>query len=44
MIGGVETLGLIADKFGLSGGFWDTVEHPERQFGMLGYVIIGMFA
>jgi high-affinity nickel-transport protein len=44
IIGGVETLGLVARKFGLSGGLWDTVEGLNDGFGTLGYVIIGVFA
>jgi high-affinity nickel-transport protein len=44
LIGGVEALNLIADKFGLSGGLWDTVGNMNATFGMLGYLIIGIFA
>ena len=44
IIGGIEALGLIADKFGLSGGLWDAVGGLNDSFGMLGYLIIGVFA
>jgi nickel/cobalt transporter (NiCoT) family protein len=44
IIGGGETLGLIARKFGFSGGLWDTVDALNDSFGLLGYVIIGVFA
>jgi high-affinity nickel-transport protein len=44
IIGSVETLGLIARKFGLSGGLWDAVDALNDSFGTLGYVIIGVFA
>ena len=44
IIGGTETLGLIARKFGLSGGVWDTIASLNDSFGMLGYLIIGVFA
>ncbi|MEA2988744.1 MAG: nickel/cobalt transporter (NiCoT) family protein [Alphaproteobacteria bacterium] len=44
LIGGVEALGLIADKFGLSGGLWDAVSSVNGTFGMLGYLIVGVFA
>jgi high-affinity nickel-transport protein len=44
IIGGVEALGLIADKFGLIGGVWDLVASLNATFGVLGYVIIGVFA
>jgi high-affinity nickel-transport protein len=44
LIGGIEALVLIAGKFGLSGGIWDWVADANDTFGMLGYVIIGVFA
>jgi nickel/cobalt transporter (NiCoT) family protein len=44
LIGGVEALSLIADKFGLTGGLWDAVGTLNATFGMLGYLIIGVFA
>jgi high-affinity nickel-transport protein len=44
IIGGTETLGLIARKFGLSGGIWDVVAGLNDSFGMLGYLIIAVFA
>ena len=43
LIGGVEALGLIADKFGLSGGLWDAVGSLSEHFGLLGYLIVGVF-
>ena len=43
LIGGVQALSLIASKFGLSGGLWDTVERLNDAFGTLGFVIIGIF-
>lgn len=43
MIGGVETLGLIARQFGLEGMFWEGVGALNDNFGLLGYVIIGVF-
>ena len=43
LIGGVEALGLIADKFGLSGGLWDAVGGLSQHFGLLGYLIVGVF-
>jgi len=43
IIGGIETLGLIGDRFGLSGGLWDAVGSLNDNFGMLGYLIIGIF-
>src|SRR5215510_12516495 len=43
IIGGVQALTLIADKFGLSGGLWGAVENLNEAFGALGFVIIGVF-
>ena len=43
IIGGLETLNLIGDKLELKGPFWDGVGAINDNFGMLGYVIIGVF-
>ena len=43
LIGGVETLGLVGDTFKLEGAFWDAVGALNGNFGVLGYVIIGVF-
>ena len=42
-VGGVEALGLIADKLHLSGAFWDEIGAIGDNFGMVGYAIIGLF-
>jgi high-affinity nickel-transport protein len=44
LIGGIETLGLVGDTFKLGGGFWDAIGALNDNFGVLGYVIIGVFA
>jgi nickel/cobalt transporter (NiCoT) family protein len=44
VVGGVEALGLVADHFSLSGGIWNVVASLNDNFGMLGYLIIGIFA
>jgi high-affinity nickel-transport protein len=44
IVGGVEALGLLADRFGLTGGVWDLVASLNDNFGALGYLIIGIFA
>ena len=44
LIGGVEALGLLANKLGLEGSFWDLVDQVNGSFGLLGYLIIGVFA
>jgi len=44
LIGGIETLGLIGDTFKLEGPFWDAIGSLNDNFGILGYIIIGVFA
>jgi nickel/cobalt transporter (NiCoT) family protein len=44
IVGGVEALGLLADRFALHGGFWEAVSGLNDNFGALGYLIIGIFA
>jgi high-affinity nickel-transport protein len=41
IIGGVELLGLLAEKAGLTGGFWDWVSGLDLNF--VGYAIVGLF-
>lgn len=43
-VGGIEALGLLADKFHLTGRLWDLVDALNENFGMLGYCIIALFA
>jgi high-affinity nickel-transport protein len=43
LVGGIETLGLAVDQFGLKGPVWDGVGALNDNFGMLGYLIIGVF-
>jgi high-affinity nickel-transport protein len=43
VIGGIETLGLVGRKFELGGGFWDAVAGLNDSFGLLGYLVIGVF-
>ena len=42
-IGGVEALGLIAEKLQLTGGIWTPINAISENFGEIGYWIIGMF-
>jgi high-affinity nickel-transport protein len=44
VIGGIETLGLMAGHFGLEGKFWNWISDLSTQFGTLGYVIVAVFA
>lgn len=43
IVGALETLGLIQDKFNLSGTFWGPIASLNNNFGTLGYVIIAIF-
>ncbi|MDR5739641.1 HoxN/HupN/NixA family nickel/cobalt transporter [Caballeronia sp. LZ019] len=43
-VGGVEALGLIADRLQLKGGLWDVAAMLSEHFGALGYAIVGLFA
>src|SRR5271157_2480598 len=45
IVGGLETLNLIGDQLGLSdgGGFWGAIGSLNDNFGVLGYLIIGIF-
>lgn len=43
LVGGVEVLGLLANKLNLEGGFWDSVGVLNENFGALGFAIIGLF-
>jgi high-affinity nickel-transport protein len=44
LIGGVETLGLVGDAFNLEGPFWNAIGSLNDNFGVLGYLIIAVFA
>ncbi|MGH6673913.1 MAG: HoxN/HupN/NixA family nickel/cobalt transporter [Xanthobacteraceae bacterium] len=43
LIGGIETLGLVQDELNLSGSFWSAIAALNDNFGVLGYLIIGIF-
>jgi nickel/cobalt transporter (NiCoT) family protein len=45
VVGSLETLNLIGDRLGLTegGGFWGAIGSLNDNFGMLGYVIVGIF-
>jgi nickel/cobalt transporter (NiCoT) family protein len=43
VVGGIEALGLVAQKFGLAGGLWDAVNWAADNFGVLGYFVVGIF-
>ncbi|MDE1896436.1 MAG: HoxN/HupN/NixA family nickel/cobalt transporter [Rhodospirillales bacterium] len=44
LIGGIETLGLIAGELKLQGWFWDRMNDLNNNLGLLGYGIISIFA
>jgi high-affinity nickel-transport protein len=43
LVGAIEALGLVGDKFGLEGGLWVTVDATAARFGALGYLLVVMF-
>ena len=45
LVGGLETLNLIGDQLGLTdaGGFWGAIGSLNDNFGVLGYLIVGIF-
>jgi high-affinity nickel-transport protein len=44
LIGGIEVLGLIGDQFKIQGAVWDVIGSLNNNFGVIGFVIIGVFA
>jgi high-affinity nickel-transport protein len=44
IVGGIELLGLLANRFGLDGAFWDLVSDLSGNFSALGYGIFALFA
>jgi high-affinity nickel-transport protein len=44
LVGSIEALTLIADRLRPSGWFWDGLSRLNDHFGMLGYLIVGVFA
>jgi len=43
-VGGIEALGLMAGQLHPQGIFWTLVNRLNDNFGLLGYLIIGVFA
>jgi high-affinity nickel-transport protein len=43
LIGGIEALGLLADRLNLDGPFWLYIGTLNEHFGSLGYLIIAIF-
>jgi nickel/cobalt transporter (NiCoT) family protein len=43
VVGAIEAGNVIADQLQLNGGLWDAIRAANENFGMLGFVIIGLF-
>jgi high-affinity nickel-transport protein len=43
LIGGIEALGLIGDHLKIHGLVWEKIGYLNNNFGMIGFVIIGVF-
>jgi high-affinity nickel-transport protein len=43
-VGGIEVLGLLAEKLHLTGGVWGLIGKLNSNFGLLGYGIVVLFA
>jgi len=43
-IGGIEALGLVADRLGLSGGVWTLVDGLNESLANVGFAVIALFA
>ena len=43
LVGAIEALGLVGDKFGLEGGLWLMADTRGARFGALGYLVITIF-
>jgi high-affinity nickel-transport protein len=43
LIGGIEALGLVADKLGLEGGFWKIIGNLNGGLANFGYLVVGIF-
>ena len=44
VVGGIEILGLLGERFRFTGWFWNLVAKLNSNFGVLGYFIVGLFA
>jgi nickel/cobalt transporter (NiCoT) family protein len=43
LIGGIEALGLVADKLGLEGRFWNMIGNLNDGLANFGYLVVGIF-
>jgi len=42
-VGGIEAIGVVADRLRLNGGLWDAVRLLNENFGLLGFIIVALF-
>jgi high-affinity nickel-transport protein len=42
-VGGLEALGILADKFNLHSGFWSLVDSLSDNLGNAGFIVVGLF-
>jgi nickel/cobalt transporter (NiCoT) family protein len=42
-VGAIEAVGLVAEKFGLIGGIWSSIDFVAGDFTALGYLVVGIF-
>src|SRR5271165_7646308 len=43
VVGVIEALGLVAEKLGLTGGIWSSIDFAAGNFTALGYLVVGIF-
>jgi nickel/cobalt transporter (NiCoT) family protein len=43
VVGAIEALGLVAEKLGLTGGIWSSIDFAAGNFSALGYFVVGIF-
>ena len=43
LVGGIEVLGLIGDHLKIQGAVWDLIGSLNNNFGVVGFIIIGVF-
>jgi high-affinity nickel-transport protein len=43
VVGAIEAFGLVAEKLGLSGGIWSSIDFTAGNFTALGYLVVGIF-
>ena len=44
VVGGIEAAGVFAHRLALNGGVWDAIRGANDNFGVLGFIIVGVFA